>query len=204
MFRKIFTPFFVAALNAFDKMRQTIISPNINNITIAQEKGVPQRILLPQDDVIVFEAPINFQKALRQMRDDLENLDAKAMPVVMMEMSRNGIPYDFKSHERSLHLALAEAVRPIGWTARGTFHGSVLSYYWIQMSLVFHKFKIELREAMLASLNAGLVQIGKKMGFTGELQITGLPTIYHVDDALKKLNAGNLAYTEVMAGLDQG
>jgi hypothetical protein len=97
-----------------------------------------------------------------------------------------------------MNLALVEAVKPIGWNARGTFNNCVLSYYWIRMSLTFEKFKIRLREAMLATLNRSLQRIGEKVGFKAEIKMEGLPTIADVDNASDQLASGAMPFTEVM------
>ncbi len=90
------------------------------------------------------------------------------------------------------------AVKPIGWNARGSFNDSVLSYYWILMSLTFERFKIRLRETMLDTLNAGFERIGEKLGFEARLKIEGLPTLADVDHAIEQLNSGAMPFTEVM------
>jgi hypothetical protein len=91
-----------------------------------------------------------------------------------------------------------EAVRPIGWNARGSFNEHVTSYYWIRLMLTFEKFKVELRRAILAVLNDALKQIGQKLGFEVRIEINGLPTRVDITDALRKLDLGEVPFTEVM------
>jgi hypothetical protein len=155
-------------------------------------------IPLEKDDLIIFKPPPEFEKPLRHLRRSLSELDKLHFPALMLEATKRNIPYDFKAHERSMKLALVEAVKPIGWNARGSFNDSVLSYYWILISLTFERFKIRLRETMLATLNAGLERVGEKLGFQGRLKIEGLPTLADVDRAIEHLNSGAMPFTDVM------
>ena len=116
----------------------------------------------------------------------------------MLEATKKNIPYDFKTHQRSMKLALVETVKAIGWYARGSFNDLVLSYYWIRLMLTFEQFKIQLRNTMLASLNDGLQSIGQKLNFNAQIKIDGLPTLTDVDTAIQNLNSGAMAFTEVM------
>jgi len=116
----------------------------------------------------------------------------------MLEAQKKGIPYDFKAHQRSMKLALVEAVKPIGWNARGSFTDCVLSYYWIRIFLTFERFKIRLRDNMLATLNAALIDIGAKLNFNTQIKISGLPILADVDTAIESLSSGVMPFTEVM------
>jgi len=165
---------------------------------LARERNVPELIPLAREDLIVFKAPAGFEKALRDVRLSLSQLDKLQYPALMLEATERNVPYDFKVHERSMHLALLEAVKPIGWNARGSFNDCVLSYYWIHLSLTFEKFKIQLREAMLTTLNSGLQHIGAKIGFNAQIRIDGLPTLADVDAANQNLDSGAMPFTEVM------
>jgi hypothetical protein len=66
------------------------------------------------------------------------------------------------------------------------------------MALKFEKFKIELRQTLLAALNEVLGRIGARIGFSAEIQIHGLPSIQDVDIAIEKLRSGTMPFTEVM------
>ena len=165
---------------------------------VARERNVPELIPLARENLMVFKAPADFEKELHDLRQNLAQLDKSRFPMMMLEATKKNAPYDFKAHERSMKLALVEAVKPIGWNARGTFNDCVLSYYWIHLSLTFEKFKIQLREAMLTTLNDGLERIGEKIGFKTQIKIDGLPTLADVDTASHNLNSGVMPFTEVM------
>lgn len=165
---------------------------------IAEEMNVPELIFLPTDDLVVFTPPKHFANNLRVVRANLAELDRLRLPETILEASKKHIPYDFKAHERSQKLALVEAVKPIGWNARGSFNDCVTSYYWIRLLLKFESFKIELRRSMLAALNEALLRIGRRIDFTAQIEISGLPLRVDVTDALRKLDSGEQAFTEIM------
>lgn len=116
----------------------------------------------------------------------------------MTEAQTRGLPYDFSQHERIQLLALAEAGRLLGWTARGSFNGEVLSYYWIQMQLEFEAFKLRVREHLLAQLNETLRHAGQQVGFAATILVEGLPTLQDISTARDQLRSGEMAFTEVM------
>jgi hypothetical protein len=167
-------------------------------LELAKEQNIPELIPLAREDLMVFKSPADFEKPLRDVRQNLAQLDKSRFPLMMLEATKKNVPYDFKAHERSMKLALVEAVKPIGWNARGSFNDCVLSYYWIHLSLTFEKFKIQLREAMLTTLNSGLQRIGEKIGFKAQIKIDGLPTLADIDAANQNLNSGAMPFTEVM------
>ncbi len=169
---------------------------------VAKEENVPELIFLPKEDLIEFKAPVAFEKALRDTRTNLSRLDKERLPGIALVATEKKIPYDFKAHERSMKLALVEAVKGIGWNARGSFNDCTTSYYWIRMMITFEKFKIELRRLMLAALNEGLQRIGNKLDFKSQIEISGLPLRVDVTDALRKLDLGEVPFTDVMKAFE--
>jgi hypothetical protein len=101
-----------------------------------------------------------------------------------------------------MNLALVEAVKPVGWYARGSYNQYVTSYYSIRLMLTFEEFKIELRHSMLATLNDALKCIGRKLGFEGQIEISGIPLHADITDARRKLDLGEAPFTEVMKTFD--
>src|SRR5665213_241022 len=164
---------------------------------IVKEENVSRMIPLPKEDLIIFTPPAEFQKILRNMREDLSTLSDFGS---MFEMVRGDkkYQYDFKTHQNSKELALLKVCRPIGWIARGTFNEKILSFYLVYLQLLFEKFKIRLREEMLVALNDGLRRAGQKIGFSVQLRVTGLPTMIDVEDAMEKLNSGRKPFVELM------
>jgi hypothetical protein len=169
---------------------------------LAKEESVSEMIHLPKEDIIEFRAPPEFEKILRDVRINLSRLDKLRLPELMLRATKENIPYDFKSHMRSMDLALVEAIKPIGWNARGAYNGRVTSYYWIRLMLTFEKLKIEFRYVVLAALNDALKRIGRKLGFKAQIEISGLPIRVDITDALRKLDSGEVPFTEVMKAFE--
>jgi hypothetical protein len=169
---------------------------------VAKERSVSELILLPREDLIEFKPPVDFATPLRDVRANLSRLDRQRFPELALIATEKKIHYDFRAHEKSMKLALVEAVKPIGWNARGSFNDCVTSYYWIRLMLTFERFKIELRSALLATLNEGLQRIGLKLGFEAQIKITGLPMRVDVADAIVKLDSGLMPFTEVMKAFE--
>jgi hypothetical protein len=165
---------------------------------VAKERHLPELIPLLREELIVFKPPRDFEQPLCDVRENLSELDRFQFPGIMLEAMEKKVPYDFRTHDRSRKLALVEAVKPIGWNARGAFNSCVLSYYWIHLMLRFERFKIQLRNAMLAELNDGLKRVGQKIGFESKITIDGLPTEADVDNAIANLSSGTMAFTDVM------
>lgn len=169
---------------------------------VAKERNVSELILLPREALIEFRPPVDFETPLRDVRANLSRLDRQRFPELALIATEKKIPYDFKAHERSMKLALIEAVKPIGWNSRGSFNNCVTSYYWIRLMLTFERFKIELRNALLTTLNQGLQRIGQKLGFEAQIKITGLPMRADVADAIVKLDSGLMPFTEIMKAFE--
>lgn len=165
---------------------------------VARRQKTGPRIHLPEDSLMAFTLPKLWRSRVRDVRETLGRLGDPGFFGLNIEAQKAGIPYDFQEHQRHLNLALAEVGRSLGWTARGSFNGEVLSYTWIRMQLKFERFKIQLREALLDELNAGLRKVGAAMGFSATIKLDGLPTENSVETALRDLHEGKMAFTEVM------
>jgi hypothetical protein len=165
---------------------------------VAKEAHVAELIPLPEEDLLVFQPPATFKKPLRDLRANLSELDKMRFPSLALEAMQKNMPYDLKAHERSMKLALMEAVKPVGWNARGSFDGLIMSYYLVHLMIGFERFKVQLRDSMLVALNTGLERIGGKIGFQTRIKIEGLPTLSDVDTANHNLSSGAMPFTEVM------
>jgi hypothetical protein len=165
---------------------------------VANERNVSESITLPHEDLIIFSLPSALQKTMRLVRENLSMLSHSQMSSVFMEANKAGIPYDYKVHENSRQIALLKTCKLIGWTARGMLNERILSSYLIYLQLNFQKFKIQLREILLTALNDGLNRAGKKIGFQAKIEISGLPTIEEVDEAIWKLSSGKKPFTEIL------
>lgn len=167
---------------------------------IAKERGVSQNILLPSDQILTFKLPQSVGDKFDDMLKRLSVLGNQLVPEFILQEQFEGkqIPFDSTTHIRTEKMALAEAVKIIGWNARGLFGEEILEYYWMYRELLFRKFVIELRESILATLNKGLKIAGQTVGFSAQIKIEGLPTIKEVTEAFEQLKRGDLSFEEIM------
>lgn len=165
---------------------------------IATSRGVPTEIIIPRADLLMLTLPADLAATVKKVKLALRRLDTPQYLEFMTAAHSAKLPYDFQAHERTKQLALAEAGRLVGWTARGSFNREVLSYYWIQLQLNFEAFKLRVREHLLAQLNGALRHAGEQVGFPATIYVEGLPTQADIAQAREQLKAGNLAFTDVM------
>ncbi len=165
---------------------------------IAVERRVATAITIPKTDVLMLSLPPDLAAKVKQLKSALYRIGAPEYLGFVTHAYTRQLPYDFAAHERVKQLALAEAGRLVEWTARGSFNGEVLSYYWIQLQLEFETFKLRVREHLVSQLNEALRHAGQQVGFSAMIHIEGLPTLADISLAREQLKAGNIAFTEVM------
>jgi hypothetical protein len=107
-------------------------------------------------------------------------------------------PYDFITHNHVRNVALAKTTQDIGWNARNLFEKESTEYYLINRHLKFEKFRIELRDNIVKTLNVGLDYIGKQLGFNSKISISGLPTLHEVNTSYDHLLKGDAPFKEVL------
>jgi len=165
---------------------------------IAQERQVEEQIALPSETVAVFTLPERWGRSVASAMEVLSVLSDYRWHGLALAAQDSQLPYDFSIHERSMRIALAEAVRDIGWTARGSLNDKVTNYYSLRQDLQFQLFQLEVREALLAQLNAVLQRAGSVLGWSAQLSIKGLPDRSTIEQAMAQLAAGAKPFTEVM------
>jgi hypothetical protein len=105
--------------------------------------------------------------------------------------------FEAGSHIYAQKLALAAATRQIGWNARGLFSDEISEFYTLKRQLQFERFKIELRDDILATLNQGLKTSFRKLELDCEVSIKGLLTIAEVEKADAALDAGTIPFADI-------
>jgi len=168
---------------------------------IAEERQVSEFIELSPNDILIFQAPKYIRNDFPNILSSLKYLDKHQFTGIdvrkfMPESQHSN--YDFKLHRYYLQLALAHSFKKIGWNVRQLFEDDMLEYYILHRRLLFEKFKIELRQSILATLNIGLGRAGKQMGFQAIIQIEGLPSLNDVDEMRNKLESGDLNFNDIM------
>ncbi len=167
---------------------------------VAKDRGLPQYVRLSQDRILLFTPPMGMGQSLRYVMEHLSHLSSPTFPDFALQKgeSPSTIPYDSAHHIRTRKRALAEAGSPLGWNARSSLEDEFLEYYLLHRQLQFEKFKILLRECILATLNNGLMRAGKSLGFKGQLEISGLSTLTDVTTAQTKLTNGQGPFKEII------
>jgi len=165
---------------------------------IAKSKGVPSRMKLPEDIVLVCNPRISLR-----ITETLRCLATLSDPVSLdLALSKSGerrerVPYDWEAHRRSHSLAIASTCRDIGWEARNLFRNDILEYYSIHRKLKFARFVMELRDSILAMLNEGIARVGKELGFSAQIVLEGLPVLGDVEKAEGYLRTGERPFKEI-------
>ena len=95
-------------------------------------------------------------------------------------------------------MALAKITKDFGWDARNSFEKEALEYYLLYRYLKFEKFRIELRNSILDTLNVGLELVGKQLGFDSKILVDGLPTLDEVQASYNHLLQGDIPFSEVL------
>jgi hypothetical protein len=107
-------------------------------------------------------------------------------------------PYDVTTHYHLRNVALAKITKDFGWNARNSFEKEASEYYLIYRYLKFEKFRIELRNSILDTLNAGLELVGKQLGFNTKILVNSLPTLDDVQTAFNHLTKGDIPFGEIL------
>jgi hypothetical protein len=163
--------------------------------------GRPTEIKLKPERIITFTLPSSYRPKMSELLNLLSILSTPTSPNFYMEELASGsmkTPYDVKAHILTRKVSLAKAAKPSGWNARWLFQDAALEYYLIHRDLVFERFKIELRDSILAKLNEGIVRAGQVIGFTTKIVINGLPTATDVQTAVDHLQKGDIPFKEVL------
>ncbi len=169
---------------------------------IAEELGKPEEVPLSPERVITFSLPARLRGKMDQMMESLALLSVPSAPRFFMEDLAAGIktaPYDAQAHIQQSKRALASAVRSLGWNARLLLEGEALEYYLMHRELIFNRFKIEMRDNILETLNEGLVRAGEVVGFEARLVVEGLPTLHDVACAERRLAEGSATFEQILA-----
>jgi hypothetical protein len=165
---------------------------------IARERKVDELISLPPENLAVFTLPSELARPVASAMQALSALSDHRWHTLALDAQKQRLPYDFSIHERSMKLALAEALRAIGWTARGSFNDKVINYYWLRQELRFKLFELAVREALVGQLNTVLQRVGAVLGWSAQLSISGLPGRTDLERALDQLASGAAPFTEIM------
>jgi len=157
-------------------------------------------IELQPERILTFKLPVNIQGKLDQVMESMRTLSLTSPDFFMEELAAGfkKTPYDVTAHNHLRHVALAKITKDFGWNARNSFEKEASEYYLIYRHLKFEKFRIELRNSILDTLNAGLELVGKQLGFNTKILVNGLPTLDDVQSANDHLIKGDIPFGEIL------
>jgi hypothetical protein len=163
----------------------------------AEKHSLPETIPFEADRLVVFSCPA-FPN-LTEIKESLAHLGGtKMFRMYSTVRESTDSSYDIKDHIRAETLAFAAATRPIGWNGGQTLTDVFLEYYTLHRRLIFQRFVISLREAILNTLNEALHRIGPRFGTDAKLVISGLPMLQDVETAMRELAAGERGFNSVI------
>jgi hypothetical protein len=168
---------------------------------VAEELAVAEKIHIPDENIVTFTLPNKLSKPVSFAMEAMSAISDHRLYTLAIDAGTSRLPYDFSKHQRSMNMALGEAMREIGWMGRGTLTNQITSYYYLRQDLRFRLFALELREALLMQLNALLRKVGAELGWSAEIVITGLPERGFLDQTLDALHSGTKPFTEIMASV---
>jgi hypothetical protein len=157
-------------------------------------------IELQPDRALTFRLPVAIQEKLDQIMESMRILSLTSPDFFMKELAAGvrKTPYDVTAHYHLRNVALAKITKGFGWNARNSFEKEASEYYLIYRYLKFEKFRIELRNMILDTLNAGLELAGKQLSFNNKILVNGLPTLDDVQSAYDHLAKGDIPFAEVL------
>jgi len=157
-------------------------------------------IELKPERILTFKLPMNIQGEMDQIMESMRILGLTSPDFFMKELATGfrKTPYDVAKHYHLRNVALAKITKDFGWDARNSFEKEALEYYLLYRYLKFERFRIELRNNILGTLDACLELIGKQLGFNTKISVKGLPTLEDVKAAYNHLLQGDIPFAEVL------
>lgn len=143
-------------------------------------------------------------RALTVLRKVLAGLHGPVAVLDLLDPPNAGgrltVPFDHEAYRREEAHVLARATAFTGWNARGMFHPDhgQNAYHFVYRELKFHHFKALLRRLALACLNDCLHIAGGAVGVSMLVDVLGLPTEGDAEQALRQLEEGQSAFSELL------
>lgn len=157
-------------------------------------------IELKIERILTFKLPVNIQGKMDQIMESMRILSLTSPDFFMKELTAGfrKTSYDVTAHYHLRNVALAKITKDFGWDARNSFEKEASEYYLIYRYLKFEKFRIELRNSILDTLNAGLELVGKQLGFKTKILVNGLPTLDDIETANNHQTKGDIPFGEIL------
>ncbi|MBI5634718.1 MAG: hypothetical protein HZA15_14710 [Nitrospirae bacterium] len=106
--------------------------------------------------------------------------------------------FDFKEFHKQQDLIAANETAVWGWAGRELWRDQTLEYYQFYRHVCFAKTMNVLREHILLSINSLL----KRISFSSNLVIKGLPSLAELDETLSKMAKGEISFDDAWNAID--
>jgi hypothetical protein len=140
---------------------------------------VPPEIELPFDSIFRLDLPKCIGRYYPRMMADLDVLGRDMSPAFALPIPgepAHDVGFDFQEWHKGHDIAVAQSTMACGWNARNSFPKEITEFYFVQRFLRFERFKLELRTSLLSQVNDLLQIVGKQIGFSGSIVMSGCPT----------------------------
>ena len=164
----------------------------------ARKRQVGTEIHLPLEDTLIFALPKKLRCQVARLRSALTRLSEVRLAGHALQLSNTVPNYDFRDHERSLNLALAQACAEIGWDARGSYRDKTLGYLQMDSFLRFEQFQIEVRKVVFDLFNQALDRVRLQLPLKGRVSPASAPDSPFVQKAREDLQAGRDSFVRIM------
>ena len=142
-------------------------------------------VTLDLSTLVVFTLPPDLVAPVRTLIEFL--MTANREQGKEFELTRQSLtettPYNFSAHLREKGRLFAEVTQPIGWNVRDLFKDNQLEPFSVWRQIRFLEFKVRVRDSIIEQLNTAIGQVGKRMGFSASIEVTGVPTLSDVQQA---------------------
>jgi len=156
---------------------------------------------LERSNLFAFTLSDELSKSTKPVTDFLriserEQEDAREMELLSQAASGD-TTLDLSEHLKQKGDIVNRAMSPIGWDVRRLYSGNQLESFQSWRQLKFLRFKVTLRNRILADLNALINQAGQDFGFQANIELSGLPTVLEVDAAMSDFENGRKSASAV-------
>jgi hypothetical protein len=167
------------------------------------EEKTNRFIWLPRDRIVKLKLPdeIGGPRTQQLLLKDLAWLSKETIPKFAMDdmaKQEQQPGYDFMTYRWNRDVYLGRITKDIGWPVRSLLNDQVSEFYQLYRYLKFEKTKAIIRENILSELNNVLKIAGKKIGFSAEIKIVGMPYPADFDTYIERLSAGKLKFAEIV------
>ncbi|MCP5275765.1 MAG: hypothetical protein H6936_13135 [Burkholderiales bacterium] len=173
------------------------------------EDKEPRFKKITKDKLVIFRMPKPYRSHYRALqiqidmvgKDCVQNLHIAAMEEANKK-KKNVLSHKINVMDgyKFSDLAVLSATNSIGWNARDVPSKYLQEYFTLVRFLRFERFKTELRNSILNTINDNLNRLIINSTYTGILHFHGLPTSEDIEKSEKDLREGSKPFKEIILG----